>query len=185
MAPSPQEARHGGHRACTRIGVLIVWSLALLAVLGGYVTTVTAEGRSPNGSGIFSLSLAEALDIRVDASPLRDLSEDGIYLIDRHELIQLRSQPQAWQSFFSLGRETLSDVPLLVDGEYFGNFSQPRDVAALTRDLRSRLVRIELFVGDRARWWSKGEYDFVINVITKATPERSDDPGTIKEERRS
>ncbi len=161
-------------RIAMRLGTVMPILCLLFVVVTSTASVTQAEERTPGGSGLFALSLEEALDIRVDVSPGEDIETPGIYVLNRHELLRLHGhhKPSLRRESFEATRQV---VPVLIDGEYFGDFSSLAQALRYGRELRAELSRLEVYSGESARWWSHGGSHFVVNIITAGSSGRSTD----------
>jgi hypothetical protein len=166
-------------RLCTVTPILCV----LLALITAATSASHAEERRPGGSGLFALSLEEALEIRVDVSPGEKIEKPGTYVLNRHELLRLHGHHKP--SLHLTGTEiTQKAVPLLINGEYFGDFATLAQALRYARELRAELSLLEVYSGDRARWWSHGDSTLVVNIITTTGSSRSTGHSTDAEARK-
>lgn len=174
---SPHTVRWGlSCRQFSRIAPLFVsLLLTLLANFGG---ATRAEALSvKEGSGIFAVPLEQLLEIDVSLENRLPRTRDGLFHITPNALPRsLRNHPQQAGSVSDgspLSAVSL-EIPIFINGEYFGTAASLREARRVIRKAFSTASRIEIYRGRQfTHWYENGRYrlllDIRIDELTKRT----------------
>jgi hypothetical protein len=151
-----------------------LWLSLLLPLLSLFVVLLLtpekahASDDGAGGEGLFALSLEEVLDIEVEPTEHFVPSKDGIYALTSHELLRIYAQPELLEV---LSKETSSSVgieqggfPVLLNGNYLGTFKDVRSALRFIKQISSKDLRIDLYVGATTVWFEDGRHPVLFDI---------------------
>lgn len=161
-------------------------SFCLLVIFVASLFQIQTSEASPRSLskadyGIFSIPLEEILKINVVSERWDGQWQDGNFAIDLTSTQDLKTKIAALESFSGLTR---NKGLLVIDGFEVGALNNLEDISKYAKYFGTRLLRVELYIGDSTRWWGTGKnhrnISIVINLVTK--PIDSDESTSQQEE---